>query len=82
MAKPAKRGLPSDFTLDLPDEKPVVIGDFLDEKLPLPVARKPQKAPEATLSGPPSAAVEQRFRPEIVRERSAGQGRRSHTDAG
>ena len=33
MAKPA-RGLPSGFALDLPDERPVMIGDFLDEPPP------------------------------------------------
>jgi len=61
MAKPA-RGLPADFVLDLPDEdKPVVIGDFLDEAPPAPVVRKPQNAQPERAPAP--------FRPEIVRER-------------
>lgn len=51
MAKPA-RGLPSDFNLDLPDESPVLIGDFLDEE-PLPLPRReeprPSKVTEPTL---------------------------------
>jgi hypothetical protein len=43
MAKPA-RGLPEDFELNLPDEKPVHIGDFLDEEPPpIPVGRSSQK---------------------------------------
>jgi hypothetical protein len=66
MAKPA-RGLPEGFSLDLPDEGPVDIGDFLDEA-PLAFAqRKPQKAPvEAT---PELPIPQQTFRPQIVPER-------------
>jgi hypothetical protein len=59
MAKPA-RGLPADFHLDLPDEKPVVIGDFLDEEPPAPIVRKPQKTQPERTPAP--------FRPEIVRD--------------
>lgn len=40
MAKGA-RGLPSNFALDLPDERPVTIGDFLDEPPPpMPAPRR------------------------------------------
>lgn len=39
MAKPA-RGLPSSFAINLPDEGPVEIGDFLDEAPPV-LHRKP-----------------------------------------
>src|SRR5260221_702234 len=66
MAKSA-RGLPADFALDLPDEKPVVIGDFLDEEPPPPVVRKAQKASVQRTSE--SAPAERQFRPEIVRDR-------------
>lgn len=59
MAKPA-RGLPSDFALDLPDEGPVVIGDFLDEPPPLmPTKRREPDAPSARA-----------FRPEIVQQQA------------
>jgi len=34
------RGLPENFTIDLPDDKPVVIGDFLDEEQPVPPIRR------------------------------------------
>lgn len=37
------RGLPESFSLDLPEEKPVVIGDFLDEDVPPTPVRKVQK---------------------------------------
>jgi hypothetical protein len=50
MAKPA-RGLPSNFALDLPDERPVMIGDFLDE--PPPVLQPPKRvAPQTTAPEP------------------------------
>jgi hypothetical protein len=46
MARSA-RGLPENFSLDLPDEKPTVIGDFLDEDPPaLPVKRAPKRQAE------------------------------------
>jgi hypothetical protein len=57
MAKPA-RGLPADFALDLPEESPVMIGDFLDEPPPAPM---PARRPEPT--------AEKVFRPEIVPDR-------------
>lgn len=60
MAKPA-RGLPADFVLDLPDEGPVEIGDFLDEPPPTPVVRKPQRLQ------PPVERAPSQFRPEAVR---------------
>ena len=34
MAKKETRGLPSDFDLDLPSDKPVELGDYLDEEAP------------------------------------------------
>ncbi len=66
MAK-AARGLPDGFDLDLPDEKPVVIGDFLDEEPQLPVAR-PRPAQ--------SVRAERQLRPEIVRLERAGDDER------
>jgi hypothetical protein len=74
MAKPA-RGLPADFSLDLPDEKPVMIGDFLDEEPPPPLPRKAPKAPVQRASE--SAPAERPFRPEIVREREETAGERA-----
>lgn len=62
MAKPA-RGLPDDFILDLPDEGPVQIGDFLDEEPPAPIARKQQRVQAPTDRTPTPS----QFRPEIVR---------------
>ena len=47
MARPA-RGLPDSFSLDLPEEKPIVIGDFLDEDPPV------QKAPKRRLESVPN----------------------------
>jgi hypothetical protein len=66
MAKPA-RGLPEGYSLDLPDEGPVDIGDFLDEAPPAFAQRKPQKAPEPATSELP--IPQQIFRPQIVPER-------------
>ena len=74
MAKPA-RGLPVDFALDLPDEKPVIIGDFLDEEPPPIVARKPQKPLAQPMSE--RSAAQHQFRPEIVREREEAVGERA-----
>ena len=48
MAKPA-RGLPSGFSLDLPDDGPVVIGDFLDE-VPVPIQTRQPKRETPILS--------------------------------
>ena len=58
MAKPI-RGLPADFALDLPEEAPVVIGDFLDEAPPPMPKRRPVKV-----------EPERVFRPEIVPDRA------------
>ena len=58
MAKPV-RGLPGDFALNLPDEGPVSIGDFLDEAPPVHVARR---AP---------APLQPHFIPHIVPERTS-----------
>jgi hypothetical protein len=66
MAKPA-RGLPDDFALDLPDEKPVVIGDFLDEAPPALIVRKPR---QTRVEPSPESIPPQQFRPEIVPERT------------
>lgn len=53
MAKPA-RGLPSTFALELPEEQPVVIGDFLDEPPPVlaPTKRADQTIPAADFRSP------------------------------
>jgi hypothetical protein len=57
MAKPV-RGLPADFSLDLPDEdRPVSIGDFLDEAPPIHVVRRAPK-PEPSIT-PENSGVEQ-----------------------
>jgi hypothetical protein len=72
MAKPA-RGLPDDFVLDLPDERPVQIGDFLDEQPPAPIARRPQRIQPAL----ETSLVPSQFRPEIVREREEEEERKS-----
>lgn len=42
MARSA-RGLPDGFSLDLPEEKPILIGDFLDEEPPAPAAKAAPK---------------------------------------
>jgi hypothetical protein len=66
MAKSA-RGLPSSFELNLPDERPVQIGDFLEEDLPLPV---PKKAPKASTETH-ERLEPQAFTPHIVPARTA-----------
>ena len=77
MAKPA-RGLPSNFALDLPDDRPVTIGDFLDE--PPPVLTPPKRAAQpAPVSDPirtetfyepdPDSGLFARSRPTPVPER-------------
>jgi hypothetical protein len=66
MAKPA-RGLPEGFSLDLPDEGPVDLGDFLDEAPPAFAARKTQKADVQPTPNQP--IPQQAFRPQIVPER-------------
>src|SRR3954452_22469315 len=65
MAKPA-RGLPSGFSLNLPDEGPVEIGDFLDEAPPVHHRR-----PSQAFQQPAVERVEpQPFTPEIVPPRT------------
>lgn len=66
MAKVSSRGLPADFSLDLPDDAPVQIGDFLDEE-PSFAAHQPvrQRFAEQVSSPRP---IEQRLQPEVVRE--------------
>ncbi len=64
MAKPA-RGLPSGFSLNLPDEGPVEIGDFLDEAPPV-LHRKPSQA----FQQPVERAEPHPFTPEIVSPRT------------
>lgn len=59
------RGLPSDFALDLPDEGPVVIGDFLDEPPPvIPTTKRP--APRVVEPQPVQAREESPLRPEVA----------------
>jgi hypothetical protein len=57
VAKKDTRGLPPDFDLDLPVEKPVELGDYLDEEL-LPrrseTAATEVRAPEVPPPPPPS----------------------------
>ncbi len=66
MAK-AARGLPDTFSLDLPDDKPVDIGDFLDEPPPRLVARRPQESQPKPVVERFVPAAE--LRPESTRER-------------
>src|SRR5271154_5597860 len=64
MAKP-ERGLPANFSLDLPDEKPVVIGDFLDEAPPPVVTRRAVERP----AEPAAEREPAPFQPVLVRGR-------------
>ena len=74
MAKP-ERGLPANFSLDLPDEKPVVIGDFLDEAPPPVVTRRAVERPsEPTVERTPAPS---QFQPVIVRGREEEVGERA-----
>lgn len=58
------RGLPSTFDLDLPEEGPVVIGDFLDEPPPvMPTAKKPQSPLPELKTAEPSPRT---LRPEVM----------------
>lgn len=63
MAKPV-RGLPTDFALDLPEDSPVVIGDFLDE--PPPAMPAPKR---------PAVQVQEAVRHEVVYEPERETGR-------
>lgn len=73
MAKPA-RGLPTDFSLSLPDDQPVVIGDFLEEE---PFAISPPRRIQAAVVPKVERPlpVEHQLRPEIAPERPAPQRR-------
>lgn len=64
MAKSQKRGLPEGFELSLPDDRPVSIGDFLDEEPP--PLRPPQPRKTMVEPVPESSQV---IRPEIMRSR-------------
>lgn len=65
MAKSA-RGLPSNFAINLPDEGPVEIGDFLDEAPPVHYRKASHQLQQAAV-----AQVEQpAFTPEIVPART------------
>src|ERR1043165_7864307 len=84
MAKPA-RGLPQDFSLDLPEERPVVIGDFLDEEPPpvlvrrekaAPVPRVDRFVPAGELRTEPSLEP-LRYRPEVPRQHTGVEGERA-----
>lgn len=61
MAKSA-RGLPSSFNLDLPEDGPVLIGDFLDEPPPVVVKSQPRVV-ESPIELKPAGI---RLRPEVV----------------
>src|SRR5690242_20294271 len=84
MAKPA-RGLPDDFSLNLPDEKPVMIGDFLDEDPPpIPVRRakeRPQPVPHVERFVPAGEVGREpaRYRPDVATERVEARGDRAPT---
>lgn len=64
MAK-AARGLPSDFALNIPDDGPVHIGDFLDEAPPQIVVR-----PKPVVRQEPEV---RELRPEVIREHAPAQ---------
>src|SRR5438309_309857 len=66
MAKPA-RGLPSSFDINLPEEGPVEIGDFLDEAPPVHLPRKPPMPAAERAKERPDP---QPFTPQIVPART------------
>ena len=69
------RGLPADFLLSLPDERPVVIGDFLDEAPPPVMSGR--LSPKARVERQPDqVSTASQFRPEIVRDHEEGVGER------
>ncbi len=84
MAKPA-RGLPQDFSLDLPEERPVIIGDFLDEEPPPVPVRREKAAPVPRIDRFVQAGELRtepsldplRYRPEVSREQKEGVGERA-----
>ena len=57
------RGLPEDFALDLPDNEPVMIGDFLEEEPQLPLPRPKSAVP---------MKVVQQLRPEVLKSERVG----------
>ncbi|MBX7136136.1 MAG: hypothetical protein K1X67_25985 [Fimbriimonadaceae bacterium] len=65
MARPTNRGLPADYSLDLPDDTPVHIGDFLDEE---PSFTVPPPRPRVVERPATPQPVEHRLQPEIIRE--------------
>src|SRR3954454_5112079 len=65
MAKPA-RGLPSSFALNIPDEGPVEIGDFLDEAPPTHYRKSAQPLQQASVE----RIEPQAFTPQIVAPRA------------
>jgi hypothetical protein len=66
MAKPA-RGLPSSFDISLPEERPVEIGDFLDEAPPVHLPRRSSKSSTDVLQ---ERLEPQPFTPQIVPPRT------------
>lgn len=69
MAKKEQRGLPPEFDLNLPGDKPVELGDYLDEEEVRPRAAKPLAAAAATApAAPPARAYfsRQQLRPGSV----------------
>lgn len=79
MAK-GNRGLPPSFKLDIPDQGPVQLGDYLDEVDVAPVARPapprpaPQQGPSPAPSGPGPASenVVEFRRPHVATEEAPG----------
>jgi hypothetical protein len=65
MAKSA-RGLPSSFAINLPDEGPVEIGDFLDEAPPVHYRKASQPAQQSAVE----RVEPQAFTPQIVPPRA------------
>lgn len=72
MAKP-QRGLPESFSLNIPEDEPVRIGDFLDESpLTLPRAKELSSPPRTERYETRPISYQnpvQQFRPEIVGDR-------------
>jgi len=54
VAKKEQRGLPPEFDLRLPGDKPVQLGDYLDEEDAMPRAGKPYIPAEPALSPAPA----------------------------
>ena len=71
MAK-AVRGLPAHFSLDIPDETPVTLGDFLDEPPPAIPVRRIHPLPVVLQDRP---SVQTSFRSEVVPDVETGRDR-------